>query len=279
MANDEAADDPETATVKACYVVDCPDLEEANVQAIYSCLEFSNITSRFDPESTAANVQEGLIAHARLAERELYKAMAALAKLVDSNPQEVGATRHILVEMDKLSAYYRDRHRLESNQTMTWLAPHWVRDLLRSDIAYQMAAGDWQDALGAAESMIDGWFSRRSISPVWFLDGAPAQVTVNATVIPPQVYANVAAGDLIPAYPAKIDSLLYPTGSYLFIDGGSLDLGLVRDSTLNTRNRYRQFSETFEGVAFRGVESLRPVFDVIPTGASSGTVEVAADAS
>jgi hypothetical protein len=47
---------------------------------------------------------------------------------------------------------------------------------------------------------------------------------------------------------------------------------LVRDSSLNSRNRYRQFSETFEGVADRGIENLRLVLSVAPSGATSGTV-------
>jgi hypothetical protein len=122
--------------VKDCWVVDCPPVDEATIQAIYSCLEFSNITSRFDPETTAANVREGMIAHARIAERELYRQMAAESKLVRTNTQVVGATRHILVEMDKLIAYYRDRHRLDENVSLTWMAPQRVRDLMRADIAY-----------------------------------------------------------------------------------------------------------------------------------------------
>ncbi|MFC5230274.1 major capsid protein [Pseudonocardia zijingensis] len=274
VADDEAADGSGGA-VKDCYIVDCPGVEDATIQAIYSCLEFSNISSRFDPETTAANVREGMIAHARLAERELYSQMAALSKLVQANDQVVGATRHILGEMDKLIAYYRDRHRLDDNVSLTWLAPQWVRDLMRADIAYQMAAGDWIEALAVADSTLSGWFSRRSIAPVWFLDGNPTAQTVNGVAIPSQVYADVAAGGTIPQFPTPFDSLLFTTGAFLFLDGGSLDLGLVRDSELNSRNRYQQFSETFEGVAFRGVEALRPVFDVCPTGSSSGTVEVA----
>jgi hypothetical protein len=274
LADDEAADGS-GGTVKDCWVVDCPAVEDATIQAIYSCLEFSNITTRFDPEVTAANVREGMIAHARLAERELYRQMAAQSKLVRANTQVVGATRHILVEMDKLIAYYRDRHRLDDSISLTWMAPQWVRELLRADIAYQMAAGDWQEALGVAESTIGGWFSRRGVSPVWFLDGATAPQTVNGVTIPSQVYADVAAGGTIPNFPEPFDSLLFTSGAFLFLDGGSLDLGLVRDSELISRNRYQQFSETFEGVAFRGVEALRPVFDVDPTGAASGTVNVA----
>jgi len=273
LEDDEAADGSGGA-VKDCYVVDCPGVEDATVQAIYSCLEFSNITARFDPESTTANVREGLIAHARIAERELYRQMAALSKAVQANPQEVGATRHILGEMDKLVAYYRDRHRLDESVSLSWMAPQWLRNMMRADIAYQMAAGDWEAALGVADGMLAGFFQRRGVAPVWFLDGNPDAETVSGISIPQQTYDDLAAGGTIPAFPSPVDTLLYTSGSFLFLDGGSLDLGLVRDSQLNSRNRYQQFSETFEGVAFRGVEALRPVFDVCPTGSSSGTVSV-----
>ena len=33
------------------------------------------------------------------------------------------------------------------------------------------------------------------------------------------------------------------------MDGGSLELGLVRDSTLNSTNDFQMFGETFENVA------------------------------
>jgi len=42
----------------------------------------------------------------------------------------------------------------------------------------------------------------------------------------------------------------------LFLDGGTLDLGIIRDSTLVGTNDYKMFIETFEGVAKVGIESL-----------------------
>jgi hypothetical protein len=42
----------------------------------------------------------------------------------------------------------------------------------------------------------------------------------------------------------------------LFLDGGTLDLGIIRDSTLVGTNDYKMFIETFEGLAKVGIESL-----------------------
>jgi hypothetical protein len=43
----------------------------------------------------------------------------------------------------------------------------------------------------------------------------------------------------------------------LFLDGGTLDLGIIRDSTLVGTNDYKMFIETFESVAKVGIESLK----------------------
>lgn len=363
---------------KGCYVVDCPALQEAEIQAIYLCLEFSNVTARFDPETTAANIQQGMIAHARRAENELLRQLQLGSKVL-SGAQTVGASRDILVYLDKAVAYYRNRHRIDTTVTLTFLLPAWVLYMMRSDLARQMAAGDWASALAVSDAMIMQWFAERGVNPVFHLDGgiggvnevqtvtitgtptggsytltfsgqttaaipfnaavadvkaaleALSNVTfgevavaggphpgtaitvafggdyehtdvpqmtatgsftggsspaiavtttttssltsvVNGVSIASQVYANAAAGAAIPNYPAQIDALLFVTGTKLFLDGGNLDLGLVRDSTLNSRNRYRQFSETFEGVADRGIENLRLVLSVVPNGSTVGTV-------
>lgn len=368
---------------KGCYVVDCPGVEEAVVQAIWLCLEFSNISARFDPESTAANIEQGMIAHSRRAENELLRAIQAESKVL-SAAKVLGATRDILASIDKASAYYRNRHRINSTITMTMVLPAWVRYMMRTDIARQMAAGDWMLALGVTDAQVDQWFRNRNVNPVWHLDGqiggtnevqtvtvtgtptggtytltysgqttaaiaynataasvkdaledlsninagsltvaggphpgtaitvafggsqfegsdvaqmtatgsftggsSPAVAvtttttssstgTVNGVSIAAQYYADAAAGTTIPGYPNQVDALMFTTGSFLFLDGGTLDLGLVRDSTLNSRNRYRQFSETFEGVANRGVEPLRLAMTVQPTGQTSGTADLSA---
>jgi hypothetical protein len=42
---------------------------------------------------------------------------------------------------------------------------------------------------------------------------------------------------------------LFPAGAFIHVDGGSLELGIVRDSTLNSTNDYQIFGESFENVA------------------------------
>jgi hypothetical protein len=70
------------------------------------------------------------------------------------------------------------------------------------------------------------------------------------------------------AWPSRVVSYLFPAGAFQFLDGGKLDLGIVRDSTLNAANDFMTFPETFEAVMFRGGEALRINQAVTPTGIS-----------
>ena len=58
----------------------------------------------------------------------------------------------------------------------------------------------------------------------------------------------------------------------MFLDGGELNLGMVRDSTLNRTNDFQMFSETFEKAVLRGHESVAITMALCPSGATAGTV-------
>lgn len=263
--------EPAAGPRKACLEVVCPGVLEASIYSTYLCLEFPNMGARFDPQWVQATTQSALVAHARFAENQLLTRLFAGSKLVQGN-HVLGAVRDILQNFDKAIAYYRNRHRLDDTIPLHGIYPRWMIDLLRADLAMQMSDGNPQELFAIAKAALEAWFRTRNVNPTWHLDGL-AGATVNTVVIPDQFYANAVAGADIPAFPTKVDSLLYREGDWLFLDGGTLDLGLVRDSALNLRNRYQTFTETFEGVANVGIESLRVVFPVVPSGAASGTID------
>jgi hypothetical protein len=72
-------------------------------------------------------------------------------------------------------------------------------------------------------------------------------------------------------FPRTVIGYLYVEGTWVLLDGGSLDLGIVRDSTLNTTNDFQMFAETFEGLCFRGFEAQRLNMTLCINGASAGT--------
>ena len=66
---------------------------------------------------------------------------------------------------------------------------------------------------------------------------------------------------------------LFPEGTFLHLDGGTLELGIVRDSTLNSTNDYQVFGETFENVARIGpTQAARWLsLDICPVGTFPAT--------
>lgn len=253
---------------KTCLEVTCPTVEEATVQAIYLCLTLTNFTTRFDPEFGEAAVRAALVAQARLAENELLSTVLGGSTLVTATG-DLGAARDVLEALDRSAAYLRSRHRLADDVPLRWVAPRWVLNALRADIVRQHASGS-VDAFEVADQQLLDWFNLRRIRPTWHADGL-AEQTVGATTVPAQAFAAATAEGALPGYPSEIDSALFTEGDWIALDGGVLDLGVVRDSTLNSENRNQVFSETFEKAAFTGAESLRLLIDTGVTALSAGT--------
>jgi hypothetical protein len=277
--NDEAVGTGTPPAPKPCLDVECPGDAEAYVEAITFCMTFSNVTARFDSEATAANVQAAQIAHARYAENRLMAQIAALSTTLTA-PAVVSATRDILLAIDRLIAAHRNFYRLDDNTAFRMVLPRWVLDALRADLLLGagFASGDENNyAFAVTDALITQWFTNRGVNITWHLDGRPATTAAAGEVtMADQFYAAWADNGAVPDFPAQVEALLWVEGEMIHLDGGTLDLGVVRDSTLNQNNRYKQFSETFEGVAHRGVEAIRLVADVQISGMTAGTADTRA---
>lgn len=227
-----------------------------DVQAVTNSLFFGNMMARAWPEYVARVTDLAMAAHARIAEQQLLTQLGALSLNVTgaTSPAEgggLGATRVLLPLLDRAATGMRDRLRMQPNAPLQLILPHWARGILRTDLALQ-EPGD--ATLGTTDADLAQYFAARFVDPTWALDGEAGQ------------QFNTQAPGPVNAWPTSIVSYLFPAGSMQFLDGGTLDLGLVRDSVLNAANDYMLFSETFESVVFRGGESFRISQPVTPNG-------------
>jgi hypothetical protein len=258
-ASTAGAPDP----VKPCLRVAAGAAVDVTVDAITLCLTFGNMGSRAYPELVARQNELGLIQHARFAETRLLTRIGALSTAVTA-AKVLGAARDWLVQIDKAAAAYRNRHRLAADFPLRVIAPMWARNLLRADLTMQMP-GDGQDVtFNLADSTINSYLSIRNISVTWSLDGVSGQII-----------GAQGAGALLD-FPHTMVWYLFAEGTFLFLDGGTLDLGLVRDSTLNGTNDYQMFVETFEAVAKVGIESLAITSTIAENGNASALVDTTA---
>lgn len=256
---------------KPVWVVPCYPFVEAEVHAYTLQLEFSNVTTKFDPETTAAAERAALIAHARYCENRRLGTLLSGSKQL-TVPDQISAVVDLLVALDKTQAYLRYRRRLNASAKLRMYLPQWVRDMIRADLTRGMRTASLE-ALAIADAAIDQWFANRNVNITWHLDGLPASTSPAVAL---QGYNEAAAGSVVPGFPDQVDAVLFPEGAWKRLDAGTLDLGVVRDSGLIENNRFRTFTESFEGVYHKGIESLRITASLQPTGMSAGTLDTSA---
>lgn len=221
-----------------------------NTQAITSRLLVGNLMSRAYPELVGRYIDLASVAHARVAERELIDSLDALSTQVTATGS-MGAARVLLPTLDRAAVAMRDRLRAAPDASVTVVMPSWVKGLLRSDLAMQ-EPGD--ATLGVTDAELAAFFATRNIVPVYSLDT--------------QNYGAQSAGALL-GWASSIKVWLHLTGSFVFMDGGTLDLGLVRDTASNAANDYELFTETFEALVQRVPASLAVTVPVAATGVAA----------
>lgn len=253
LANDVAA------ATKQCQAFTCKSVQTANVYAITRCVTFGNWNARFYPELIDNIMLQVQAVQARFAEQLLLQAMGAGSTQVDFNGVSwAGATASLLAAVGR--AVQRLRHSARAAVAPIRVAfPNWVRDMVREDMSLRLAHEIDQF------SIIDAWFDTqvrtRGGIPWYFIDG---ENDIQG------MYAVQPQGPLLD-WPNEVVFYVYFEGAWIMLDGGTLDLGLVRDSTLNLANNFQMFAETWEGIFSRGLPSLRVNATVCANGASAGT--------
>ena len=223
--------------VKASLTVSAAAETTVATDAVTLQMQFGNLATRAYPELIARHNELGLIQHAREAEQNLMTKIGAASTAITSTSL-IGFGRDFLVQMGRAAAAYRSRHRLETDAPLRAIIPGWVKDAMVADLTIAMPGDNTLNAYAE----IDGYAASRGVNLCTSLDAT--------------VFGSQSAAAML-EFPDSFAWYLFAEGSFLFLDGGTLDLGIVRDSTLVGTNDYKMFVETFEGVAFVGVESLQ----------------------
>ncbi len=234
-ANNSGASDD---VIKNVMKVQGAQVRTAELYAVTLQLEVGNFLARAYPELVERHNDLALVQHARLAEKTLIQKIDQGSTQV-TQAQVLGVARDFITTVRRAAVAYRSRHRLAKNTVLDAIIPDWVYDAVASDLAMQMP-GD--DKLGVGRAEIDGYLRDAGVR----LTGSPDIQEFTAQ-------ANNAA---LSPWKTSFEWYLFSPGTWGFLDGGTLDLGVIRDSGLVGTNDYRMFVESFEGIAKFGIESL-----------------------
>jgi hypothetical protein len=247
-ANDSA--ETPSPSAKLSLTVTAASETTVATDAVTLQLQFGNLLTRAYPELIARHNELGLIQHAREAEGNLLTKIGDASTAVTST-SIIGVARDFLVQIGRASAAYRSRHRLEADAPLRAIMPAWIKDAMAADLALSMPG----DSLLNAYAEIDGLLAARGINVCYTIDGS--------------ALTGSQGSGAMNEFTDTFIWYLFAEGTFLFLDGGTLDLGIIRDSTLVGTNDYKMFVETFEGVAKVGVESLKVTSTISVNGAAA----------
>ena len=260
---------------KPCMRVPCPDFEEERLECYGICLTAGNLTDDAYPEATQNTIRLLMAAHARAMNARLIALMVAQSSAPIATGEFAGggteatakpAYQQILSGLALGATDYRSRFGMCIDDVIEIIAPYWLRDVIRADLAWRTGV----DLLSVSNEMINGFFADRNLSDQWVNDWhvRGAGQFGNAT---PMV-----------AWPTTVDIMMYAAGTFLHGNGMTLDLGVIRDSVLNAENDFtaawseechliarvghesRQYRITFSVMGATTVASLTPGTNIDP---------------
>lgn len=250
-ADDIAAATPGGPT-KPCFTIPCPTFDEVRLQAQGICVTAGNLTDRAYPELTNRYVDLVMTAHAhRMNALTIAKVVAASTDVTPTADTDLGAAESTFGVVEFLVHRFRDAFFAGNDFMLEGVLPRWARGPIRRDLARRNGV-EWDQVTDA------------EIAAEFAEIGARFQFVSN--------YQPLAANAV--AYPASVQMLLYPAGAHTRLDGGSLDIGVVRDSTLNATNDYTAaWTEEFWGVVSR-CASYKTTVPICASGNSGAQVAV-----
>lgn len=225
-----------TFATKTCQDLECPAYTEVAVQILAHCREYGNLNARAWPEKIRHENELTMAALARTSETFILDRIKALSINV-TQAEILGAYADLVHALTKAAAGIRFRLRMPRGSRFNVVIPEWVADLLAADVA--MTQFDRYQAQAAMVAHLESLGFRVTL----YKDDVTGGTS--------QGFAAEAAGAL-DDFPDDVQYAIYPEGQFIGIDMGVLELGIVRDSTLNSTNDFQVFGERFRNLAMLG---------------------------
>lgn len=222
---------------KTIQEISAPSSTTVTVEAEVLRFSQGNFADRFYPERTRAFLALGQVAFARHNEMlRLADIKSGSVKWTDT-PAKFGAYRDLkrafLATTEEIEDVVRD-----FEQPLRVLMPEYVPSLLAADLVAQ-GFGDsgWQANVEAMRADMRTW--NPNVNITFLYDSIRGRLSTTPSGQSPRS----------PGFDADVEWCIFPEGTWLYLDGGQLDLGIIRDSATSQLNKFQTFFEQWEAVA------------------------------
>lgn len=258
-----AAENADSETpAKPCARVTCPTVLEAFVTAVSECVLFDNLGYRAFPELVENFMADVAVNFAAVKECLYLTDIDAGSTATTAAIPAYGAARAFFFHARQAAAAYRKRHNMRRDATLQVYAPSWLPDLLAIDMQNDHALGI-NSLRQVSDAEINQIFSNLNLSPVWFNDQANCNANAANDL---QAWRAAQAAAALNPFPTTAVWYIHAPGTFVRLDSGSLDVGLVRDSVLNGTNDLEIFMEQWVGTVKMGNEAIKVTSTLCPSG-------------
>jgi hypothetical protein len=231
------------------------------VSAVTQCITFGNLAYRTFPEQVEAFLADLAVLFASRKEVFYLDKMHGESTVVTGANIGYGAFRTHLYNLNASAAGYRARNGMRQDATLDVFEPAWAREVLELDVMLDPFQG--LSNIGQAEALVDAAYRDAELNVTWYNDSA----TGNG-----QKFNKHQAAGAMNAFPKISSTYIHAPGTFVRLDAGSLDVGLVRDSILNRTNDLMLFMEEWIGLAMVGLEAVNLVDVLCANGAAPNGV-------
>jgi hypothetical protein len=211
--------------IKNCVEIPCPDeFEEIRLNAVGYCIEAGILQAKGWPELIEWFLRQITQEHFRAISRRTILDMvngSEGVRTINSNTT-VGATSAILNSLALMATNLRGNKGLARNATIEVVAPNWLPEAVRADLAM---SGDDLDNRSVSDAQILGWLSDRNLALQLVGDWQTRDDTQPGNM------------DTL-KWPGHIDFMLYPAGTWFRSMSPVIELGGLYPKEQLQVNRY-----------------------------------------
>lgn len=197
-------------TTKDCCDVTCPSFTDVRMDVSGVCIKAPILTNAAYPEIVQRYISGSLAAHAHKMNADIISQMVKAAGKAQTVADQK-ATSFNLEAIAWQAEAIRYKYRLARSHQMEVVAPYWLIEVIRQDLARRTGVESW----AITESQVQAWFSARNLSVQYVYD-----------------WQDLTGGLLGPnAIPTSVQVLLYPAGTWVKGTSDVINLDTVYDST------------------------------------------------
>lgn len=243
---------------KVCVHFDCPSEVTCEVEAVSACASFGNLTYRTATELVEVLLDQLAVAQAQAKEISYLDSIEAGSTLLTDDVNPYGAVRSSVWTLANAAWAYRKRNMISRNMPLDVLAPDTMIPVLKADAVNDLHLG-MNFVNVDQETLAAELFDALNLNVEFYYDFTTDMGASSA------MQQAQGAGSLA-NFPLTFRAFMYAPGTWIRLDGGVLDVGIIRDTTNTTVNDLTIFSEEWVQMCKVGLESIAIDLELCPSG-------------